>query len=116
MMEVGISIDVVDLFVFVFLFQIKEHACVVRYIIFSYLCFDFLMHIPQKRNVTRRDTLIHNPKTPFVDCDENQCIAGLVCGDNNCDKFHEIGVGTGLTPETDCCEGNCSHHDKHLSH
>ena len=42
-----------------------------------------------------------------ADCDPGVgvgCAAGLVCGDNNCGKFHELSLETGLNPASDCCE------------
>ena len=33
------------------------------------------------------------------------CAEGLICGVNNCEKFHTFGGGTGILPATDCCEG-----------
>ena len=33
------------------------------------------------------------------------CEEGLVCGVNNCEKFHKLGQITGIMPATDCCEG-----------
>merc|ERR1712241_994817 len=32
------------------------------------------------------------------------CARGLVCGVDNCAKFHELGVATGITAASDCCE------------
>ena len=43
----------------------------------------------------------------LVDCDYNDyvgCGAGLICGTNNCAKFHELGKNTGMSESTDCCE------------
>ena len=43
-----------------------------------------------------------------LDCDPDDgvgCSAGLVCGVDNCAKFHELGAATGLLSTTDCCEG-----------
>ena len=39
-----------------------------------------------------------------ADCDPGQCASGLVCGDNNCYKFHKISSSTGFTKWSDCCE------------
>ena len=36
------------------------------------------------------------------------CVPGLVCGVNNCAKFHEIGAATGIPSMADCCEGKLS--------
>ena len=44
----------------------------------------------------------------ITDCDAADgagCAAGLVCGFNNCAKFHKLGLETGFTPSSDCCEG-----------
>ena len=46
--------------------------------------------------------LVFNP-----DCDPNNegdCAPGLVCGINNCHKFHEINIDTGIPSTGDCCE------------
>ena len=32
------------------------------------------------------------------------CSEDLVCGVDNCAKFHELGAATGLVLRTDCCE------------
>ena len=43
-----------------------------------------------------------------ADCDKyydkKGCGAGLVCGNNNCARFHEIGGSTGLKYYSNCCE------------
>merc|ERR1712127_956820 len=41
------------------------------------------------------------------DCDPNNeadCAPGLVCGFNNCHKFHDTGLHTGIPDTGDCCE------------
>jgi len=43
--------------------------------------------------------------------DDKGCASGLVCGFNNCAKYHELGVSTGLTGSSDCCEGCFSDRD-----
>ena len=49
------------------------------------------------------------------DCDAGTdhvgCADGLVCGFNNCHKFHELTPQTGFTPSSDCCEGCFSDRD-----
>ena len=43
-----------------------------------------------------------------VDCDPYDkvgCAPGLVCGKDNCAKFHQLSAATGFTGSTDCCEG-----------
>ena len=43
-----------------------------------------------------------------TDCDRyydnHGCGAGLVCGYNNCAKYHKIGQQTGIREGSDCCE------------
>ena len=43
-----------------------------------------------------------------ADCDRyydrNGCGSGLVCGYNNCGKFHALGTSTGIGEGSDCCE------------
>lgn len=51
-------------------------------------------------------TLHHVPQTR-VDCDSFDkvgCAKGLVCGADNCYKFHELGTASGFKKDTDCCE------------
>ena len=43
-----------------------------------------------------------------ADCDpwdKVGCASGLVCGTDNCAKFHAISKATGFSAKTDCCEG-----------
>lgn len=52
------------------------------------------------------------------DCDKHYdwmgCASGLVCGTDNCAKYHQIGTSTGFNTGSDCCEpagaghGSCS--------
>ena len=46
------------------------------------------------------------------DCDPDDthgCGDGLICGNNNCDTFHDLGT-TGISSGADCCEkGNSVH-------
>ena len=50
-----------------------------------------------------------------ADCDGNYdwrgCGAGLVCGTDNCGKYHLIGATTGINHGSDCCERKF---DKHV--
>ena len=42
-----------------------------------------------------------------LDCDPDDgvgCKARLVCGVDNCGKFHQLGSATGFLLTTDCCE------------
>ena len=44
----------------------------------------------------------------LLDCDPDDevgCESGLVCGLDNCAKFHAIGAASGFQSSTDCCEG-----------
>ena len=44
----------------------------------------------------------------LVDCDVDDkvgCAMGLVCGGDNCAKFHTIGGASGFKSSTDCCDG-----------
>ena len=50
-------------------------------------------------------------RTRCADCDPDDrvgCASGLVCGVDNCGRFHEISMTTGFHAATDCCEGNCT--------
>ena len=38
------------------------------------------------------------------------CGAGLVCGTDNCGKFHAIGSFTGINYGSDCCERKFGKH------
>ena len=43
-----------------------------------------------------------------AECNANDrvgCAEGLVCGVDNCGKFHELDSVVGMTSTSDCCEG-----------
>ena len=46
--------------------------------------------------------------TICADCDQyydwKGCDAGLVCGTDNCHKYHTLGYKTGISAGSDCCE------------
>ena len=59
-----------------------------------------------------------SPMLVCKDCDPDDtankgCMPGLICGEDNCARFHKIdkstgfskGTSTGMTSSTDCCEG-----------
>ena len=44
----------------------------------------------------------------LLDCDPHDkvgCEMGLVCGSDNCAKFHTIDATSGFKAHTDCCDG-----------
>ena len=56
---------------------------------------------------TRTQTWLDRVPTAWLECDEDDavgCASGLVCGVDNCAKFHAIGLATGIKPTSDCCE------------
>merc|ERR1712176_17626 len=52
------------------------------------------------------------------DCDVDDgvgCLTGLVCGVDNCKKFHKLGSSTGMGSSSDCCYApypSCAQHSK----
>ena len=65
------------------------------------------VHLPmrQPRDWSYKFDTIFNS---VADCDTSDiagCAPGLVCGVNNCAKFHQISVATGFFDTSDCCEG-----------
>ena len=49
--------------------------------------------------------------SPLPGCDPDDlagCAPGLICGTNNCAKFHDIGTHSGMTPRSACCDRKAS--------
>ena len=46
-----------------------------------------------------------------ADCDPGDkfgCESGLMCGKDNCARFHEISSSTGFSTTSDCCQGKAN--------
>ena len=76
-------------------------------------CFIFRVDCTFVRGILHVDSVNMNVSLPAttIDCDATDavgCADGLVCGFNNCAKFHKLGPETGMTPSSDCCEGACA--------